>query len=85
MFECVATLTDRTFDPFNVLIYCFKSEDNPRKTDRAAKLYIGTVCIQNGHATNRATALGVWITTMWVREGAINGTHARYLVKKWSK
>ena len=32
---------------------------NPRKTD--ARVYIGTVCIQNGHATKRATASGVWI------------------------
>ena len=63
MFESVATLTDRTFDSFNVLIYCFTSEENPRKTDRAARFYIGTVCIQNGHATNRATALGVGFQT----------------------
>ena len=40
-----------------------------------ARFYFGTVCIQSGHATNRATAPGVWIPKMWVWEGAIDGTH----------
>ena len=43
-----------------------------RKTD--AGFYIWTVCIQSGHATNRATAPGVWIPKIW-EEGAIDGTH----------
>ena len=46
---------------------------NPRKTD--ARFYIWTVCIQSGHATNRATAPGVWIPQMCTWEGAIDGTN----------
>ena len=38
------------------------------KDGREDMFYIWTVCIQSGHATNRATAPGVW-------EGAIDGTH----------
>ena len=48
-------------------------EGNPRETD--ARVNIGTVCIQSGHATNGATAPGVWIPKMWGWEGAIDGTH----------
>ena len=40
-----------------------------------ARVNIGTVCIQSGHATNGATAPGVWIPKMWGWEGAIDGTH----------
>ena len=39
------------------------------------RVNIGTVCIQSGHATNGATAPGVWIPKMWGWEGAIDGTH----------
>ena len=34
-----------------------------------------TVCIQSGHANNRATVPGVWIPKMCGWEGAIDGTH----------
>ena len=46
---------------------------NKRKTD--VMFYIWIVCIQSGHATNRATAPGVWIPKMCWLEGAIDGTH----------
>ena len=44
-----------------------------RKTD--AGFYIWSFCIQSGHATNRATAPGVWVPKIWGWEGAIDGTH----------
>ena len=40
-----------------------------------ARFYIGTVCIQSGHATNRATALGFWILKTWMWNGEIDGTN----------
>ena len=50
-----------------------RKRENPRKTD--ARFYIWTVCIQSGHATNRATAPGVRIPKMCGWEGAIDATH----------
>ena len=57
----------------NLLFSDQRKRENPRKTD--ARFYIGSVCIQSGHATNRATTLGVRIPKMWVWEGAIDGIH----------
>ena len=45
------------------------------KDGREDRFYFWTVCIQCGHATNRATAPGVWIPNMCGWERAIDGTH----------
>ena len=58
----------------DILLFLNKRKrENSRKAD--ARFYILTVCIQSGHATNRATARGVWIPKMCGWKGAIDGTH----------
>ena len=59
----------------NLLFLNKRKREKSRKDGREDRFYICTVCTQSGHATNRATAPGVWIPKMFGWEGAIDGTH----------
>ena len=52
-----------------------RKNEKSTKDGREDRFCIWTVCIQSGHATNRATAPCDWIPKLCGWVGAIDGTH----------